>query len=74
MNTLRTSGLPTQNIKLKIGTPIMLLRNIDQSEGLSNGTRLIVTRLVDHVIEVNIISGKNIGGVIYIPRMDTTPT
>jgi ATP-dependent DNA helicase PIF1 len=52
----------------------MLLRNIDQPEGLCNGTRLIVTRLANHVIEAKIISRKNIGGVIYIPRMDMTPT
>ncbi|XP_050878450.1 uncharacterized protein LOC127082252 [Lathyrus oleraceus] len=74
LNTLTTSSLPNHKIKLKIGTPIMLLRNIDQPEGLCNGTRLIVTRLANHVIEAKIISGKNIGGVIYIPRMDMTPT
>ncbi|XP_050915005.1 uncharacterized protein LOC127129950 [Lathyrus oleraceus] len=74
LNTLTTSGLPNHKIKLKIGTPIMLLRNIDQPEGLCNGTRLIVTRLANHVIDAKIISGKNIGGVIYIPRMDMTPT
>ncbi|XP_050889153.1 uncharacterized protein LOC127094356 [Lathyrus oleraceus] len=74
LNTLTTSGLPNHKIKLKIGIPIMLLRNIDQPEGLYNGTRLIVTRLANHVIEAKIISGKNIEGVIYIPRMDMTPT
>ncbi|XP_050878544.1 uncharacterized protein LOC127082353 [Lathyrus oleraceus] len=74
LNKLTTSGLPNHKIKLKIGTPIMLLRNIDQPEGLCNGTRLIVTRLANHIIEAKIIFGKNIGGVIYIPRMDMTPT
>ncbi|XP_058733121.1 uncharacterized protein LOC131604715 [Vicia villosa] len=74
LNALRTSGLPNHNIKLKVNTPIMLLRNIDQAEGLCNGTRLIVTRLADHAIEAKIISGKNIGGIIYIARMDITPT
>ncbi|XP_050908519.1 uncharacterized protein LOC127122180 [Lathyrus oleraceus] len=74
LNTLTSSGLPNHKIKLKIGTPIMLLQNIDQPEGLCNGTRLIVTSLANHVIEAKIISGKNIGGVIYIPRMDMTPT
>ncbi|XP_058742589.1 uncharacterized protein LOC131625469 [Vicia villosa] len=74
LNGLRTSGLPNHRIRLKVNTPIMLLRNIDQAEGLCNGTRLIVTRLADHVIEAKIISGKNIGGIIYIARMDITPT
>ncbi|XP_058777182.1 uncharacterized protein LOC131651542 [Vicia villosa] len=74
LNALQTSGVPNHKIKLKIGTPIMLLRNIDQAEGLCNGTRLIVTKLADHVIEAKIISGKNIGGIVYIARMDITPT
>jgi len=29
----------------------MLLRNRDQSEGLCNGTRLIITRMAEHVLE-----------------------
>ncbi|XP_058772569.1 uncharacterized protein LOC131646573 [Vicia villosa] len=74
LNALQASGVPNHKIKLKIGTPIMLLRNIDQAEGLCNGTRLIVTKLADHVIEAKIISGKNIGGVVYIARMDITLT
>lgn len=72
--TLRASGLPNHRIKLKIGTPIMLLRNLDQSEGLCNGTRLIVTKLADHVIEAKIISGKNIGNFTYIARMSMSPS
>ncbi|XP_058773334.1 uncharacterized protein LOC131647463 [Vicia villosa] len=68
--SIRTSGFPTHHLKLKVGTPIMLTRNIDQSEGLCNGTRLIVTKLGTHVIEASIIVGKNSGNQVYIPRMD----
>jgi len=52
----------------------MLLRNLDQAEGLCNGTRLIVTRLANHVIEAKIITGKNIGNHVYIPRMSMSPS
>ncbi|XP_058732927.1 uncharacterized protein LOC131604509 [Vicia villosa] len=74
LSSLRTSGLPTHHLKLKVGTPIMLMRNIDQSEGLCNGTRLIVTKLGTHVIEASIIAGKSCGNQVYIPRMDMSPS
>ncbi|GAU37751.1 hypothetical protein TSUD_102670 [Trifolium subterraneum] len=45
LNSLHTSGLPNHKIKLKIGTPIMLMRNIDQHRGLCNGIwRLALTQ------------------------------
>uniref|UniRef100_A0A0R0KEV8 ATP-dependent DNA helicase n=1 Tax=Glycine max TaxID=3847 RepID=A0A0R0KEV8_SOYBN len=59
---------------LKIGSPIMLLRNLDQNQGLCNGIRLVVTRLAKHIIAVEIISGKNIGLSVYIPRMSMSPS
>ncbi|XP_057456739.1 uncharacterized protein LOC130747739 isoform X2 [Lotus japonicus] len=74
LNSLRTSGLPNHKIKLKIGTPIMLMRNLDQCEGLCNGTRMIVTHLSDHVIGAKEISGKNKGVVTYITRMCMSPS
>ncbi|XP_023730507.1 uncharacterized protein LOC111878236 [Lactuca sativa] len=37
---LKVSGLPNHKLILKIGVPVMLLRNIDQKNGLCNGTRL----------------------------------
>ncbi|XP_058778954.1 uncharacterized protein LOC131652945 [Vicia villosa] len=69
ISKLRIPGLPNHKIKLKVGTPIMLMRNLDQSDELCNGTRLVVTRLTNHVIETKIMSGKNIGNIFYISRM-----
>ncbi|KAG4935726.1 hypothetical protein JHK84_049927 [Glycine max] len=74
LNSLTTSGLPNHCQKLKIGTPIMLLRNLDQTQGLCNDTRLIATRLAKHVIATDIISGTNIGDHVYIPRMSMSPS
>ena len=44
-NSLQPTGLPEHSITIKKGTPLMLIRNIDPSGGLCNGTRLIF----DHV-------------------------
>ena len=40
LNSINCSGLPPHKLILKVGVPVMLLRNIDQSSGLCNGTRL----------------------------------
>nr|CAE76063.1 B1340F09.1 [Oryza sativa Japonica Group] len=72
LNTISINGLPEHVLHLKIGVPIMLLRNLDASRGLCNGTRLIVTQLTNRVIEGEIITGKAKGTKAYIPRIITT--
>lgn len=69
MSSLRTSGISNHRIKLKVGIPFMLMRNLDQAKGLCNGTRLTTIRLENHVLEAKVMSGKNIGNITYIPRM-----
>ncbi|GKD95136.1 ATP-dependent DNA helicase PIF1-like protein [Tanacetum coccineum] len=74
LNAFKISGLPNHCLKLKKGVPVMILRNIDQQNGLCNGTRLIITCLEDHVIEGKIISGTNLGKYTYIPRLQLMPS
>ena len=45
VNSLNPTGLPTHKLELKPGVPVMLIRNLDPSNGLCNGTRMIF----DHV-------------------------
>ncbi|KAJ0513582.1 putative DNA helicase [Helianthus annuus] len=74
LNGLKISGLPHHRLVLKVGVPIMLLRNIDQRNGLCNGTRLKVLMLGSRVIEAEVISGSNIGKRTFIPRIALTPS
>ncbi|XP_038685825.1 uncharacterized protein LOC119985609 [Tripterygium wilfordii] len=74
LNLLKFNGIPNHELELKIHSPIMLLRNINQSSGLCNGTRLLVTRLGDRVIKANIITGSHIGARVYIPRIIMSTT
>ncbi|WVZ59866.1 LOW QUALITY PROTEIN: hypothetical protein U9M48_009958 [Paspalum notatum var. saurae] len=62
-------GIPPHKLVLKIDSPIMLLRNLNQSAGLCNGTRLIVKQLGDRVLEAEIISGSHIGDKVVLPRI-----
>ena len=41
INSLNPNGIPRHCIELKKGVPVMLLRNLQPSQGLCNGTRLI---------------------------------
>ena len=53
---------------------MILLHNINQSEGLCNGTRLIVTKLGTRIIEAEIVTGNNIRKRVFIHHIVMTPT
>ncbi|XP_019102002.1 PREDICTED: ATP-dependent DNA helicase PIF1-like [Camelina sativa] len=74
LNGIKVSGLPNHCLRLKIGCPLMLIRNIDPSKGLCNGTRLQITQMADHVIEARVITGNRVGKIVLIPRMLITPS
>ena len=68
-----SSPAPT-SLKLRIGRPIMLLRNFDSAHGLCNGTRLICGSFQRYVIEAEIITGINIAAIVPIPRISLLPS
>ncbi|XP_015886689.3 uncharacterized protein LOC132799134 [Ziziphus jujuba] len=73
LNAIKCSGVPNHQLKLKISIPIMLLRNVDHSSGLCNGTRLVITRLGNHVLEGKLVLGSNVGFKVLISRITLTP-
>jgi ATP-dependent exoDNAse (exonuclease V) alpha subunit len=72
LNSINASGLPLAHLKLKVGAPIMILRNIDPSQGMCNGTRAILTRCSDRVLEVCLLGGTHNGKTAFIPRITCT--
>jgi len=74
LNDLKCSGMPNHKLILKVGVPIMLLRNVDQASGLCNDTRLTVVSLGKNVICARVIGGTHNGEVVYIPQMNLIPS
>ncbi len=74
LNTLQFDDIANHKLELKVGVPILLLRNLNQSIGLCNGTRLIVKRLGQCVIEAEIITRNNVGKRVFIPRIIMSPS
>nr|GEU35617.1 uncharacterized protein [Tanacetum cinerariifolium] len=74
LNGLKLSGIPNHRLALKVGAPVMLLCNIDQSAGLCNGTRLRITKLGERCIKAEIITRTKVGEKFILTRMKLSPS
>ena len=70
LNKMSPSSLPTHILKLKKGSVIILLRNLDVSAGLCNGSRFIVETLASHSLGCRFATGERKGHFTIIPRID----
>ncbi|XP_073121315.1 uncharacterized protein [Henckelia pumila] len=73
LNSLAPNGLPPHCLLLKKNCPVMLLRNLDPSDGLCNGTRMICKEFKDNVIHAEITVGHHSGKQVLIPRIPLSP-
>lgn len=73
INKLTPQGMPLHIISLKVGSIIMLMRNLNPPEGHCNGTRYIITNIAKHVLEAVIPDGLHKGKTLFIPRIFNTP-
>ena len=51
----------------------MLLCNLDPSNGLCNGTCMVLLEIRTMVLRCCVLSGDNAGKVVFIPRMTLEP-
>ena len=74
LNEINCSGIPLARLELKVGCPVMVLRNLDAANGVCNGSRGILTRCSNRVLEVELITGDFVGKKMFIPRVSNVPT
>ena len=69
LNSLTPSGCPPHCLDLKEGSPVMLLRNLNNNRGLANGTRLVCREFRSRVIKAEVVTGTRKGDTILLPRI-----
>lgn len=69
---LNSSGVPEHEIVVKIGVPIIIMRNL-RPPYICNGTRARVKSLHMNLIEVTLLTGPGAGEDVLIPRIKTIP-
>ena len=69
LNSLNCPSIPPARLRLKVGAPVMLLRNLLPEEGLCNGTRLVIKTLLPHCVWAEILTGSYAGQTHIIPRI-----
>jgi ATP-dependent DNA helicase PIF1 len=66
--------MPAHKITLKVGMPLMLLRNLDVAGGTCNGTKVKVTRIVSRdLIECERTDMNGEKHKVFIPRIRLDP-
>lgn len=68
-NTINIPSLPPYELKLRINTVVMLIRNLNINEGLCNGTRLLIIALHNHLLKCEILTGDKKGSIVFINRI-----
>ena len=74
LNGINCSGLPLSNLRLKIGSPVVVLRNLNPAERVCNRTQGIVMQMSNRVIEIELLMEGFRGKKVFIPWISLTPS
>ncbi len=62
-------SIPPSRLRLKVGCPVILLRNLFPERGLCNGTRLVIVSLGRAIVQARILTGDFKGQTTHIPKI-----
>jgi ATP-dependent DNA helicase PIF1 len=74
LNEINCGSLPLAKLELKTGCPIIVLKNLDIANGVCNGSRGILTRHSNRVLEVELLTGEHAGETVFISRVANQPS
>ena len=74
LRAMKSSSLPPGELRIKIGCPLILMRNLSPSNGLCNGSCMVVIRMSKWVLQVQLIGGDHDGQLVLIPCISLIPT
>lgn len=69
LNAYEANGFSYHRLLLKIGQPVMVIRNLSVAQGICNGTRLIILSVSNHLLRCKILTGPRMGDIVGIPRI-----
>ncbi|XP_068633528.1 ATP-dependent DNA helicase pif1-like [Battus philenor] len=73
LNSVDVPGLLPHNLLLKVGSVVIMLRNLNQPK-LCNGTRLVIRKLMSNMIHASILKGKFKEEEVLISSISMIPT
>jgi hypothetical protein len=73
LRSMNSSSLPPGELKIKNGCPLILMWNLSPSNGLCNGSCMIILRMSERVLEVQLIGGDHNGELAFIPCISLIP-
>jgi ATP-dependent exoDNAse (exonuclease V) alpha subunit len=74
LNKINCTGLPLAKLEMKISYPVMILKNLDPVNGVCNGSRGVLIRFRNRVMEVELITGDHAIHKVFVPRINNYPT
>ena len=74
LQSFNPPGLPPSKLQLKVGCPVMLLRNLCPTKGLCNGTRISILSIGQKCLKVRILGGEFDGNISLLPIISLSTT
>lgn len=74
LQSINLASLPPSCLRLRIGVPLILIRNLSPKQGMCNGTRLRLLGISRNCLQVAILGGKWDGEIHLLPKLKLTTT